>query len=658
MTITVNGPNGVTVNFPDGTDHATIVEVMKQATSLAPSGKPASDAPGSLLAGLEGGAQGITLGTSDEIEGAARALYRKITGDGSKSFGEHYNEAVQIPRARIKAASEQNPIAFHAGEFAGGVAVPGGLARAGIRGPIAAVANRGLGARTLAGGAEGAAYGGAYGAGTAEGGIEDRLAGAGKGAATGAIVGSILPGAVDVAGAIGSRVAAPFRGALVPETFAAEKFGEAVARDLSRDANKSSGAEAQRFADRFQNMQATNDAVRAMDAAGENTRNLMRSAYNMASQGGDKAKRALDARQTGQATRLTENVNDALQPGSKKMNFYDAIDEQVARMDRVGQNMIEPALQLETPMTPKLQRVLDRPTMQDLQKLITRKLADEDKPIGLMTRTEMLHRMKMELDDQIGMAVRAEKMGNKPQAGWDQKTLLTLKHDMLNAMDNDSYKKGLKAYAGQARLKSAAEDGFEHFNTSAPEEIRNTLKSFETDSERIMYRMGAARAIVDKIRAGNANRDRTDGVFSSPEIQLKLKEIIPDQAKFREFQKALIIEAKMADSRKALQGNSTTAKQLMQADQAGKPSRLISAAANAATGRLEPAFNVLTQGLNRFAGITPAVANRLLELGLSKDAGQINALASASIERAARTPVRRAARSESLIAGSNALMGN
>lgn len=40
MPITVNGPNGITVNFPDGTDAATIHGAMSQATGY---GKPVTD---------------------------------------------------------------------------------------------------------------------------------------------------------------------------------------------------------------------------------------------------------------------------------------------------------------------------------------------------------------------------------------------------------------------------------------------------------------------------------------------------------------------------------------------------------------------------------------------------------------------------------------
>jgi hypothetical protein len=642
MAIEVEGPDGTIIEFPDGTTPEVMKGVMAKRYSKTP-----RESVGTVPAALEGIAQGVTFGFADEIEGGARALYGKLTGD-QRPISELYSEGVSKPRGRAKDAALTNPWAFYAGEIGGGFALPGGLARAGISGPLARSAGQSLARRSVAAAKEGAAYGAAYGAGKSEGGPVNMLTDAGIGLGTGAAVGSLIPGAVDVVGAVGTKLAAPFRGAMNPNGFAAEKFGEAVSRDVADDVGG-----AGRFASRFQSMVDENPSARAMDAGGENVRSLMRSAANMPNPARESARRIVDARQAGQHVRLTDDVERAI--SGKPRNFYAAIDDQVTKMEDIGSKAIQPSLQRETPMTPALQRVFERPTMKELHSLVARKLADEDKPIGLMTRTEMIHRMKMELDDQIGMAARAEKMGNTPQAGWDKRTLVILKNDLLNAVDNPAYKAGLKRYAGEARLKSAAENGLDDFNKLSPEEISKTIRSLETEAERQIYRMGAARAVVDRIRKGNANRDRTDGVFSSPEMQMKLKAIFPNQKQYREFQKQLVIEAKMADSRKALQGNSTTAKQLTEGAEAGKTAGMVVSAMNAASGRLAPALDLLAQGYNRFSGLTPKVANELLRIGMSQNPAASNALLQKSIEQASRSPAARAAVGRGAIgAGSSA----
>lgn len=626
---------------------------------LGVSSAPKKEATGNAAALLEGAAQGVTFGFADEIEGGARALYGKITGD-QRPIGDIYGEAVAKPRQRIKDAADTNPWAYYSGEIGSALAVPGGLARVGIQGPLARTVGQSLGTRSLAAAKEGAAYGGAYGAGKSEGGAANMATGTLTGAGTGAAIGFAIPGAVDVAGAVGQRITAPFRAYANPQEFAASKFGEAITRDMPQGG-------ATRFSDRVADMQAINPSVRAMDAGSENIHSLMRSASNMPNPSRASAKRFLDTRQANQHVRMADDVEQsivspttlttaALPAGAKSPhNFYSFIDDQVTKMEQIGQQQIQTSFARDTPMTPRLKNVFERPTMKELHGLVARKLADEDKPIGLMTRTEMIHRMKMELDDQIGMAARAEKMGNTPQAGWDKRTLTILKRDLLNAVDNPAYKSGLKRYAGEARLRSAAEEGRDSFSKMQPEEIAKRLKEFDTEAERQVYRMGASRAILEQIRKGNANRDRTENVFGSPEMQKKLRALIPSVKQYRDLQKSLVIEAKMADSRKALQGNSTTAKQLTEGAEAGKDAEAVIGAANAlgsmVKGNFGPALQYAARGANRFSGITPPVADELLTLGLSKDPAMGNALAQSAILRARETAGQRARVGNALIGG-------
>lgn len=640
MPIEVELPDGTIAEFPDGTSSETIKGAL--AKRFKP---PAPERPkrGVVASALEGAGQGLSFGFSDEIEGAGRAAIAKLTGD-QRPFGDLYSESVKIPRQRQKEAAEDSPVSYYGGEIASGLAVPGGLARLGVRSAVAGAAGRGLGARTLAGAREGAAYGAAYGLGKGEDTLGDRVNSAAGGALMGGALGGALPAAVDVASAVGSRIATPFRAAANPERFAAEKLREAIARDFPEGG-------AMRFADKFDDMANANPSARLMDAGGENVRGLMRAANNMPNAEREGVRRMVDARQANQHARLTDDVSAAFGEGR---NFYQTIDDLTRQMDEIGANAIRPALARETPMTDALRSVLSRPTAQQLQQSVQRKLADEGLPIGFETRTAMLHRLKVELDDAIGMSRRAEQMGNTPQAGMDTRTLTILKRDLLNAIDNPEYKAGLRQYANEARLRNAGEEGFEAFNKSAPEEIKAALRNMDSDPERRMYRLGAMRAIVDKIRAGNANRDRTDGVFSSPDMQMKLRAILPDRAAYREFQKQLVIEAKMADSRKALQGNSTTAKQLAEGDQAGKNATLITSLMNAAGGSMQSGLNLLAQGYNRFTGMTPRVAAETMRQGASRDPAAVNRLLMQSIEEAAQTPRDRALLARALLGGGTA----
>jgi hypothetical protein len=629
----------VSLNAPEtdidsyiASEGATLDQVRAHKATPKPAG------PGIVASSLEGVGQGLSFGFLDEAEGAVRAGINKIKGD-QRSFGELYDEGVAVPRSRIAAAKEANPVAFTAGELGAGVAMPGGLARLGIRGALARSSGAGLGARSWAGAKEGAAYGAAYGFGTGEG-LEGSAKGLGSGLVTGGLVGAAVPGAVDALGAVKTWGTAPVRAWMNPQGVAAEKLGEAIARDFPQGG-------AGRFAAKFDNMAAANPEARMIDAGGENVRGLMRSANNMPNDARETVRRTVDARQAKQTTRIEEDLAQGFRQGR---NYYDSIDTLAKKMDDIGSNAIQPALKHETPMTPQLRGVLDRPTAKELKQIVERKLMDEGQPVGFETRTAMLHRLKVELDDQIGMSVKAEKMGNRPQAGMDTRTLTILKRDLMNAIDNPGYKNALKQYASQARLQNAAEEGYESFNKKQPEEIRDALKALGNNVEREFFRMGVQRAIVERVRKGNANNDRTASVFSSPEMRLKLEAALPDVAALRAFRKQIAIEARMADSRRALQGNSTTAKQLTEGAEAGKTANMVSSAMNAASGNPQSVLNFVAQGMNRFSGLTPRVAGEIMEQGMSKDPRATDRLLREQIARAAQTPQRRAQTSQQAIA--------
>jgi hypothetical protein len=157
------------------------------------------------------------------------------------------------------------------------------------------------------------------------------------------------------------------------------------------------------------------------------------------------------------------------------------------------------------------------------------------------------------------------------------------------------------------------------------------------------------------VRKGNANHDRTDRIFGSPDMQYRLAAIFPRASDRRAFQKKLIIEAKMADTRKALQGNSTTAKQLATMGEGMQPIRAINSVANAATGRLEPMMNHLSRYTNMATqGMTPSVANEILNIGLNRDPRAMMAIYDRAIRQAQEVPASRAALARQLMIGTGA----
>jgi hypothetical protein len=156
-----------------------------------------------LESGLRGAAQSVSYGTADELtaagETAAKALFG---GDKLSDLMDNYRKYRTESRADYKAAEEQNPATYLAGELGGGAAA--GL----LTGGAAMVANLGrtglvTGAKELA--KMGLKQGAAAGLGSSEGDltkgeIGQAAADTAIGAGLGATVGAVLPTAVKGAG--------------------------------------------------------------------------------------------------------------------------------------------------------------------------------------------------------------------------------------------------------------------------------------------------------------------------------------------------------------------------------------------------------------------------------------------------------------------------
>ncbi len=205
MGITVNGPNGLTINFPDGTDPATINKVMSEAVGKAPA--PEAKHEQSYAAGLARTAlgQGAAFGLGDEIAAGARSLIG----------GESYDTALADERAKVKQFEDENPVAATVGEIGGSLLTPGvGLAMGAIK-PAARI-----GGKIAQGIATGGVLGGIYGFNSSEGGdgnlaeqVGNRVIGGAEGAVAGGVAGAVLP----IAGAAAKGVVQKAREVVSPQ---------------------------------------------------------------------------------------------------------------------------------------------------------------------------------------------------------------------------------------------------------------------------------------------------------------------------------------------------------------------------------------------------------------------------------------------------------
>lgn len=656
----ITGPDGRTIvlNAPDGATNEQIqakIEQIKTQWGGQPAQQPEEAAPAKpdvsrWESAGRGALQGVTFGFGDEIYGAGAGAVDFLTGNGF-NYAKNRDEA----RAANDRAREANPGTYLAGEIGGGLALPFGAAataaRAGTVGrglmtatglaPEAAATT--LGARVAQGAGQGARAGATFGLGTSnadltEGDVTGTLMETGKGALGGAILGGALTPAVDAGGAVLRGATAPIRGFMDPRGTAAGKYAEAASRDIGGsgtpaeivDGIRITNARAQRAAD-------VDPQTRLMDIGGENTKGLMRQAYDMPNDQSQTVRAMLDRRQDRQWRDIERGLANTL--GDPEA-YAQSVGDVIARRGQQAAQDFQQAFAIETPMTDQLRAVFARPTMQELQRLTARRLADEGRAIGLENRTQQIHRMKMELDDQIGAARRAQQTGQRPQAGWDLRTLQTLKRDLLAAVDNPAYRQALDNFAGESALINAAEDGFENALKMHHEEIVPMLRDM-TAGEQSMWRAGAARALAQKIESGNVTRDRAEAIFSSPDIKRRMLAIWPDRQSLLQFRRLIEAKRAQAETRKLLQGNSKTSANLARASEAGEPMRAAVSAAQAATGRLEPILAFLSRTGNRFSGLTPATANALLEIGARPAAQGLDPMIIQALRRYSRAPQQR-----------------
>lgn len=190
----------------------------------------------------------------------------------------------------------------------------------------------------------------------------------------------------------------------------------------------------------------------------------------------------------------------------------------------------------------------------------------------------------------------------------------------------------------------------EELSNMQPSEVRMHLKELEAKNpqEATFARIGYLRDIVERIREGNKMNDRTKGLFGSPDMELMVRAIMPNEAAVRNFARTLQVEKRMAATRAKVQGNSSTAGQLTELQEATRGADNAMAVAkmtgNALTGRfgaaLTGAADLARNGYARLHGVTPAVGSELLKLGMSRDPRRLDAVLSRS---AARDPDARTA---------------
>ncbi len=581
---------------------------------------------GAVDAGARGVASGLTANFYDELRGLVEAnganpndpasLYDLIGGavkywSGNKDAEKRYDTAATRERDLTKTAEEQHPYASLAGNVAGAVALPIGA------GAGAAT----LGGRMAAGSGVGAAMGGAAGAGEGSGAV-DRLTRGATGAAVGGALGGALPAVIE--GAVrGGRaalqpVANAIRGVRDVDSEAARRVVTALERDRLADPQAVNRLTPNEFAASVQ----SGGPATLMDIGGETTRGLARSAANTSPEGRAALGRTINDRFEGQADRVTGWLRntfhypdaaaqaDALETVGRTVNRAN-----YARSMREGDRSI---------FSPELDRLMGSPAVVDAMRkastsgkdrAITQGLGAMRQGVtvenGVVTFTRgpngvptypnlaFWDATKREIDDAANAAARA---GRNGEAG----TLRDLARTLRGELDNHvpSYQQARAGAAHFFDAENALEAGQNFVGKNMTSADARRALAQMTPQERQLFQDGFVSRFIEQISQMGDRRSVLNKIAESPAAREKLNVALGRQ-RAGELEAGLRVEGIMDMARNAVQGNSTTARQLAELGLAGG------------------AYGVSGGGINPFTD-PGAVVNAALVYGAARGRNVVN----------------------------------
>ena len=403
--------------------------------------------------------------------------------------------------------AESNPVAFNAGQIAGGLGTGG----AGVR--AAAGAARG-GSRVVRGALAGGGQGAVAGFGFAEGNAQERALPAAAGGATGFFLGGAL---TKVAGSVGNFITARRAGKVVPEADkrAFEVFRDTLATDLrqrgqSRQAARNSAeAELRRF---FSKGAKPEDAV---NLGGENIRFLVR---ELASQQPEAALQLHNKVAASQATKLGEAARK-LSGGSIKESR-----KQIQLIKEVqARPAYENAYAVEIPKEvydASIRDIILRPSVQSAVRKAATKAADEGFADTAQQLRNALRSGSEEIIDTRGLdfvkrALDDRIRTSRTNAPDNARIFTSLKNQIVDAVDdvNPAYREARNLWAGASAAEDSIEAGKDIFKISSTE-LQDQFTRL-TDSEKEFFRLGVADAVRSRI---NSTRDaRNKAAFLTSE---------------------------------------------------------------------------------------------------------------------------------------------
>jgi hypothetical protein len=545
---------------------------------------------GAVDAAARGVAQGFTANFGDEIRGLVEAsganpdepasVYKLISGalkywSGDKDAKKRYDEATTREREINKAGEEQHPVASIAGNIGGALLLPIGAA-----GQAAT-----LPGRMAAGAGVGTALGGAAGVGEGVGAVDSISRGA-VGAAVGGALGGAAPAAIEgvvrAARAVATPVANAVRGVRNVDDEAARRVVTALERDAGADPAAATRLRPGEFAASVQ----SGGPATIMDIGGDTTRALARSAANTSPEGRAALERTINDRFEGQTGRVTGWLRNTF-------HYPDAAAQQQA-LEQVGRTVNRANYQRAMRdgdreiFSPELDRLMGSPAVVDAMRKAS--VSGKDRAItqglgamrqgvtvenGVVTFTRgrngaptypnlaFWDATKKEIDDAANAAARA---GRDSEAGVLRDLARTLRGELDNQVP--SYQQARAGAAHFFGAENALEAGQNFVARNADAGAARRALTQMSPQERQLFQDGFVSRFVETLNQVGDRRSVLNKIAESPAAREKLN-VALGRARADELEAGLRVEGVMDLARNAVQGNSTTARQLAELGLAG-----------------------------------------------------------------------------------------
>lgn len=489
--------------------------------------------------------QGLTMGASDELGTAAAASAAYIdealgripnTGRGWKDI---YDEMMQVEHEKMGKFREAHPGAAVASELAGGLAT-GGAGAAKLMGARALQSIRPLTRAGVVGATEGGVYGS----------LSGKPGERGEAAAVGAVTGGVGGPALQAAGRVAGNLARPLgnrlRNAVLGDpvtdarNYLATGLGREGVQSVGSLVPQTRGADMATLADVSQSARGMLEGL-VSDADSPQIRRL--------------AQEALGTRNRQNQARLFDMIDEDL--GTSGQTFAETVsrlkqvrsDTAAPLYDAARAKSVRPTDYMKAMLNPRTgpPEILSA-LSQSRRHMATKRAAGER-----VSTIDIIDSMKQNMDDTIRNLYRNGKNNRA-------RFLTQVKNRIVADVDEQipEYRAARNAFAGESQLIDAAQLGTEILRKDVDymDDILRTM----SDSERGMFRIGAKKAIREKLMQAREGTNAVNRVAS--EINLdRMRRAFPTQGAFERFRRDIRFEANIFETERVLHNSMTALRQ-------------------------------------------------------------------------------------------------